>query len=184
MEGSGRMGPEGPSLSQGPYASWQLGFTMEVLPSQETVYLCKEQSIFLISVAGHRRDSCSSWAGTWYIWLGQSPCLRSSSSQPPPAYGYIPPAWYSTPVPTWYGQSSAPAASLLVDFGIPWGRDLFPLVLGLSQAQGQGTQQEQWGAREPGHGVLRGERSSEGNDPGAEGLTCNAVYYLQKICLS
>lgn len=44
--GVGESGESGPACHRVLYASWQLDFTKEVFPSQGTVYIWKEQSVF------------------------------------------------------------------------------------------------------------------------------------------
>lgn len=134
----------------------------------------KSRVFFSSGVASHRRVSSLNWPGTRYIWFGQSPCLRSSSSQSSPAYRYAPPAVCGM------GEVQCLLHALLVDFGIPWGAHRWRLAStspgAHNQAQGQGGQQEQW----PGHGVLRSGQSSEGRDPVVVSLNYDAFYHLQK----
>lgn len=54
--------------------------------SQALIYNASHRHIPSSGVAGHERDSCPSWAGTWYISFVQSPPPRSSSSQTQPVH--------------------------------------------------------------------------------------------------
>ena len=60
-------------------------------PSRVQYISGKSRAFSSSGVAGHERDRCPSWAGTWYIWFVQSPCPGSSSTQPRPAFGHPPP---------------------------------------------------------------------------------------------